>query len=60
MKAPSNRRPMLTDVEVFAVRAVGLPDHLRAKLYPELPTAHDQIIEVLQHSETMNQTEESE
>ncbi|WP_321799776.1 hypothetical protein [Burkholderia sp. BCC1988] len=27
---------MLTDVEVFAIRAVGLPDHLREKLYPEL------------------------
>ncbi|MEN8511994.1 hypothetical protein [Burkholderia sp. RS02] len=26
----------LTDVEVFAIRATGLPDHLREKLYPEL------------------------
>ncbi|MEB2535852.1 hypothetical protein SB394_02585 [Burkholderia sp. BCCIQ04A] len=27
---------MLTDVEVFAIRATDLPDHLREKLYPEL------------------------
>ncbi|WP_205191320.1 hypothetical protein [Burkholderia sp. LMG 13014] len=27
---------MLTDVEVFAIRAAGLPAHLRASLYPEL------------------------
>ncbi|MDN7541174.1 hypothetical protein [Burkholderia cenocepacia] len=27
---------MLTDVEVFAIRAAGLPDDLREKLYPEL------------------------
>lgn len=27
---------MLTDVEVFAIRAVGLPAHIRARLYPEL------------------------
>lgn len=27
---------MLTDVEVFAIRAAGLPEHLREKLYPEL------------------------
>ena len=27
---------MLTDVEVFAIRAVGLPEQLREKLYPEL------------------------
>ncbi|MBJ9669007.1 hypothetical protein I5693_15775 [Burkholderia cenocepacia] len=25
-----------TDVEVFAIRAAGLPDDLRKKLYPEL------------------------
>ncbi|WP_175770337.1 hypothetical protein [Burkholderia anthina] len=27
---------MLTDVEVFAIRAADLPDGLREKLYPEL------------------------
>ncbi|KWO62600.1 hypothetical protein [Burkholderia territorii] len=27
---------MLTDVEVFAIRAASLPAHLREKLYPEL------------------------
>lgn len=27
---------MLTDVEVFSIRAAGLPAHLRAILYPEL------------------------
>ncbi|KVG13453.1 hypothetical protein WJ24_03670 [Burkholderia vietnamiensis] len=26
----------LTDVEVFEIRAAGLPHHLREKLYPEL------------------------
>ncbi|AOI98139.1 hypothetical protein [Burkholderia sp. LA-2-3-30-S1-D2] len=26
----------LTDVEVFAIRAIGLTDHLREQLYPEL------------------------
>ncbi|MCA8242885.1 hypothetical protein [Burkholderia sp. AU32262] len=26
----------LTDVEVFEIRAAGLPDHLRETLYPEL------------------------
>ncbi|WP_175878850.1 hypothetical protein [Burkholderia sp. BCC0097] len=26
----------LTDVEVFEIRAAGLPLHLREKLYPEL------------------------
>ncbi|WP_104012225.1 hypothetical protein [Burkholderia anthinoferrum] len=26
----------LTDVEVFEIRASGLPNHLREKLYPEL------------------------
>ncbi|MDN7525175.1 MULTISPECIES: hypothetical protein [Burkholderia] len=26
----------LTDVEVFAIRAAALPEHLREKLYPEL------------------------
>ncbi|MBR8073511.1 hypothetical protein KDX14_28695 [Burkholderia cenocepacia] len=27
---------MLTDVEVFAIRAAGLPENLRRSLYPEL------------------------
>ncbi|WP_060318159.1 hypothetical protein [Burkholderia cepacia] len=32
---------MLTDVEVFAIRAVGLPAHLREKLYPELSPSNE-------------------
>ncbi|KUZ78259.1 hypothetical protein [Burkholderia ubonensis] len=27
---------MLTDIEVFAIRATALPERLRHKLYPEL------------------------
>ncbi|MBN3822292.1 hypothetical protein G3O00_01495 [Burkholderia sp. Ac-20384] len=30
---------MLSDVEVFAIRAAGLPAQLREKLYPELGTS---------------------
>lgn len=28
---------MLTEIEVLTIRATGLPPHLRASLYPELP-----------------------